>query len=144
MELELEIGTRAKGTESLVYRILQTPEYRTVPIVERFIGAALVAGKKGNTFERAQNIIKRIEKYGDSAIPKNEFELISWSDLSVAEGSAKDRKKAPRTFKACAGCGRRFLAKRANNLTCSNKCRLRANRRNRLIQITETTLLKAA
>src|SRR5882762_1351251 len=34
-------GTRAKSTERLVYRILQSPEYRTLEIVTRFLEAAL-------------------------------------------------------------------------------------------------------
>ena len=33
-----------------------------------------------------------------------------------------------RQFKECLGCGRRFLAKRANNTTCSASCRQKAHR----------------
>jgi hypothetical protein len=39
---EEQFGTRVKGTDSLLYRILQTPAHRTEDILARFIGAAII------------------------------------------------------------------------------------------------------
>src|SRR5215469_7007985 len=89
-----QIGTRAKGTESLVYRILQTPAYRTREIVTRLLEAALVAPtahrdlmaeSEADIYVRAENIIARIKKAEatgdpvkiDRAIPKNELDLVA-------------------------------------------------------------------
>ena len=37
--------------------------------------------------------------------------------------------RRPRHYADCLGCGRKFLARRANNTTCSDKCRQKASRR---------------
>jgi hypothetical protein len=136
-------GTRAKGTDSLVYRVLSSESYRTLEIVERFMLAALVGQTVSSDISRrSQNILDRIAKYGESAIPKDELDLVAWSDLAVS-GSAVKRagKTTPRQFKKCLGCERKFLAKRANNLTCSTRCRARVSR---VSQIGRNTLSEAA
>ena len=128
--MEEQNGTRAPGTESLIYRLMQTPEYRTEEIVSRLLDAALLSPRQTSEelHRRAENILARINLYGASAIPKNEADLVSWSDLSVVGVKVRSTERTPRKFKECLGCGRRFLAKRANNTTCSPKCRLRASR----------------
>jgi hypothetical protein len=63
-------------------------------------------------------------------------------DLTVRQ--AASGRKTPRTFKVCSGCGRRFLARRANNTTCSDRCRKRVTRIGPVSQITESTSFKAA
>ena len=78
-------GTRADGTDSLLWRILQTPECRTVPVIARFLQAAMI-GIRSSPEEllwRAQNLVNRIAKYGEHAVPKNELDLVSWSDLTL-------------------------------------------------------------
>jgi hypothetical protein len=117
-------GTRANGTESLVYRILQTPAYRTVPIIARFLEAALVGIKPKPTelARRAKNIVDRIVKYGERAIPKNEFDLASWSDVSVSNiGNGLETTVTTRT---CLGCSRKFIAsrKQENRVFHSDEC----------------------
>jgi hypothetical protein len=147
-EIQEDYGSRASKTESLVYRILQTPRYRTVEIVGRFLDAAIVAGDKSNLRWRAQNIVDRMKLYPETGIPKTAFDLVVWSDLAVTasiQTKAKSAYKAvPRKFIECLGCSRRFLAKRANNLTCSARCRLRAHRKSAMKQIPEMTLPIAA
>jgi hypothetical protein len=132
---EMLYGTRAEGTERLVYRILQTPEYRTVEIVTRFPDAAIIGGSKSpeNLRFRSLNIINRIAKYGERAIPRNEVDLVSWSDLAMSEPgqpSAKGVRRTPRKFKLCKQCKVRFLAKRVNQEFHTKKCSLRWNRAN--------------
>jgi len=85
-EIQEGYGTRASKTESLVYRVLQTSKYRTVEIIERFLDAAIIAGDKSNLRWRAQNILDRIATHGEDAIPRNEFDLVCWSDLQVTAG----------------------------------------------------------
>lgn len=63
---------------------------------------------------------------------------------ALREEESADSVRTPRTFKMCPGCGRRFLARRANNLTCSDRCRKRVTRMGPVSQISETTLPKAA
>jgi hypothetical protein len=122
-------GTRAKGTERLVYRILQSPEYRTLEIVTRFLEAALPTADRKTLPSRAQNILDRIEKYGESGIPKNELDLVSWSDLEVTGVAVKgERRRRTRHFRPCKQCGARFLAKRSDQEFHSPKCRVRWNR----------------
>ncbi len=129
---EVEIaafGTRAKSTERLVYRVLQTPEYRTLRIVTRFLEAALPTADSKTFPVRAQNILDRIEKYGESGIPKNEFDLVSWSDLAVTGIAVKgEARRKTRHFRPCKQCGARFLAKRSDQEFHSPKCRVRWNR----------------
>ena len=99
-------GTRAIGTEPLVYRILQTKAFRTVPIVARLLAAAVIGIKPGHDdfLERAKNVIDRIAKYGESAIPTNEFDLACWSDLAVS-GAEKIRKGGrPRKYRTPEEC----------------------------------------
>jgi len=38
------------------------------------------------------------------------------------------RQRRSRHFRECLGCGRKFLAKRPNNTTCSARCRQKAHR----------------
>lgn len=122
-------GTRAKGTDRLVYRILQSPEYRTVEIVTRFLEEALPTAKRKTLPARAKNILDRIEKYGESGIPKNELDLVSWSDLEVTGIAVKgERRRRTRHFKPCTQCGVRFLAKRSDQEFHNPKCRVRWNR----------------
>lgn len=49
-----------------------------------------------------------------------------------------------RHFVTCAGCGHRFLAKRADNSTCSARCRARVSRKSQMSQIAENTVPIAA
>ena len=95
----LTYGTRGTGTESLTYRILQTPTYRTVPIIARLLDAAIIAGPKDDLDGLARRILNRIARYGDSAIPRTEFDLVSWADLAieaptVPESPHIDRRRA--------------------------------------------------
>jgi hypothetical protein len=135
MEMELsaeEYGTRAKGTERLVYRILQTPAYRTVEIISRFLGKILMGPETPESLNiRAQYVIDRISKYGDAAIPRDEWDLVLSSDLAVADGAISrpgKRKSRPRHFKPCKQCGTRFLARRSNQEFHTKKCAARWNR----------------
>src|SRR6266478_2450382 len=84
--IQEDYGTRAHKTDSLVYRILQTPSFRTVEIVERFLDAAIIAGDKSNLRWRAQNIVDRMALHPETGIPRNEFDLVCWSDLQVTAG----------------------------------------------------------
>ncbi len=147
-EIQEGYGTRASKTESLVYRVLQTSKYRTVEIIERFLDAAMIAGDKSNLRWRAQNILNRIATHGEDAVPRNEFDLVCWSDLQVPAGTQTKAKliykPKPRMFKVCLGCERRFLAKRANNLTCSPRCRSRASRKSGMTHFVKMTLPIAA
>jgi hypothetical protein len=122
------LGTRAKSTERLVYRILQTREYRTLKIVTRSLEAALHTADRDTLPARAKNILDRIEKYGESGIPKNEMDLVSWSDLAVTGIKVKEGRRKARHFKPCKQCGARFLAKRSDQEFDSAKCRVRWNR----------------
>jgi hypothetical protein len=63
---------------------------------------------------------------------------------SMEEASAKKTRRTKRHFVNCLGCGKRFLAKRANNTTCSPRCRQRAARRVSLSQIPAQPLLEHA
>lgn len=63
---------------------------------------------------------------------------------AVEEASAKKTRRTKRHFVNCLGCGKRFLAKRANNTTCSSRCRQRAARRASLSQIPAEAALEAA
>jgi hypothetical protein len=143
-----DYGTRASKTESLVYRVLQTAKHRTVEIVERFLDAAIIAGDKSNLRWRAQNILDRIARHGEGAIPRNEFDLVCWSDLQVTTGmqaKAKSRYRSkPRVFRVCLGCEHRFLAKRANNSTCSSRCQRRVHRKVSVSDFVKMTLPEAA
>ena len=65
-------------------------------------------------------------------------------ELAVPQSVVALDRKTPQTFKTCPGCDRRFLARRANNLTCSDRCRKRVTRTGPVSQITESTLSKAA
>jgi hypothetical protein len=113
----------------LVYRILQTPEYRTLEIVARFLEAALPTADRKTLPSRAKNILERMEKYGESGIPKNELDLVSWSDLEVTGIAVKgERRHKTRHFRPCKQCGARFLAKRSDQEFHSPKCRVRWNR----------------
>src|SRR5437016_6862075 len=42
MDSPSQVGTRANGTDSLVYRVLRSPEYRTEEVLVRFLGAAII------------------------------------------------------------------------------------------------------
>ena len=122
-------GTRAKSTERLVYRILQSPEYRTLEIVTRFLEAALPCADRKTLPARAQNILDRIDKYGESGIPKNELDLVSWSDLEVTGIAVKgERRRKTRHFRPCKQCNTRFLPKRVNQEFHTPNCRVRWNR----------------
>jgi hypothetical protein len=126
---ELAFGTRAKSTDRLVYRILQTPEYRTLEIVTRFLEAALPTADRKTLPARAQNILDRMEKYGESGIPKNELDLVSWSDLEVTGIAVKgERRRKARHFRPCKQCGTRFLPKRVSQEFHTPNCRVRWNR----------------
>ncbi len=125
----LAFGTRAKGTERLVYRILQSPEYRTLEIVTRFLEAALPTADRKTLPARAKNILDRMGKYGDSGIPKNELDLVSWSDLEVTGIAVKgERRRRTRHFRPCKQCGVRFLPKRVSQEFHTPNCRVRWNR----------------
>jgi hypothetical protein len=143
-----DYGTRATGTDSFVYRILQTPEYRTIPIISRFLEAAMIAPPADNVAERARNIVARMEKYEDTAIPRDTFDLVCWSDLALTAGKQTKAESAykpkPRKYVVCLGCERRFLAKRANNLTCSPRCQRRAHRKVAVSDFVKMTLPEAA
>ena len=135
MEMEFateDCGTRAKGTERLVYRVLQTPAYRTVEIFFRFLGKILLGSETPESLNtRAHNVIDRISKYGDAAIPRDEWDLVLSSDLAVTDGAISrpgKRKSRPRHFKPCKQCGIRFLAKRSNQEFHAKKCAARWNR----------------
>ena len=122
-------GTRAKGTERLVYRILQSPEYRTLEIVMRFLEAALPTADRKTLPARAQNILDRTEKYGESGVPKNELDLVSWSDLQVTGIAVKgERRRKTRHFRPCKQCDVRFLPKRVSQEFHTPNCRVRWNR----------------
>lgn len=122
-------GTRAKGTERLVYRILQSPEYRTREIVTRLLEAALPTADRRTLPARAQNILDRIEKYGESGIPKNELDLVSWSDLAVTGIKVKgESRRKTRHFRPCKQCNTRFLPKRVSQEFHTVNCRVRWNR----------------
>jgi hypothetical protein len=127
--VEPAFGTRAKGTERLVYRILQSPEYRTLEIVTRFLEAALPTADRKTLPARAKNILDRMEKYGESGIPKNELDLVSWSDLEVTGIAVKgERRRKTRHFRPCKQCGVRFLSKRVSQEFHTPNCRVRWNR----------------
>jgi hypothetical protein len=120
------------ATESLVYRVLQTQEYRTKAIVLRFLEAAFAAPISSEELDRrAQNVLDRMQHYPETGIPKNAFDLVCWSDLAVTavRAKAKSSRTVPRQYKNCLGCEKRFLAKRANNTTCSPRCQRRAHRK---------------
>jgi hypothetical protein len=51
-------------------------------------------------------------------------------------------RKAKRHFVLCLGCGNRFLAKRADNTTCSPKCQRRALRRSKNGPVSDISILK--
>lgn len=136
-----EYGTRARGTESFVYRILQSPSYRTEEIIARFLDAAITPTQpQGTLRKRARKLLALIGKHGDSAIPRTTLELVSWSELTAEEharpiesmtvGQHQLRKARRRTrhFKPCKQCKTRFLAKRADQDFCKPKCRVRWNR----------------
>ena len=53
-------------------------------------------------------------------------------------------RRVVRHYKNCLGCGKKFLAKRANNTTCSPKCQRKAHRKARMSEIPANTLLEAA
>jgi len=146
--IQEDYGTRAHKTDSLVYRILQTPLYRTVEIVERLLDAAIIAGDKSNLRGRAQNILDRMKRYPERGIPQTEFDLVCWSDLQVTNGVQSKTKPRyqprPRKFISCIGCQRRFLAKRANNTTCGPRCRRRVSRKVEVSHFVKSTLLEAA
>jgi hypothetical protein len=122
-------GTRAKGTDRLVYRILQSPEYRTLEVVTLFLEASLPCANRKTLPARAHNIVDRIEKYGESGIPKNELDLVSWSDLEVSGIAVKgERRRRARHFKPCKQCGVRFHPKRVSQEFHTPNCRVRWNR----------------
>lgn len=64
-----------------------------------------------------------------------EEERLSLDDMrtkwSVQDINIRTGKRTPRHFINCLGCDKRFLAKRANNLTCSPRCRLKAYRKSK-------------
>jgi hypothetical protein len=72
-ELDADIhGTRAKGTDSLVYRVLRSPEHRTEEVLVRFLGAAIIPAPPMETIrKRARKLLAMIARHGDSAIPRN-------------------------------------------------------------------------
>jgi len=122
-------GTRAKGTESLVYRILSQENYRTLEVVERLMSAALIGQAPSSITPRVQNILNRMAKYGESAIPRDELDLVAWSDLAVSGVSVKqESRKMSRHYVNCKQCTKRFLAKRAGMEFCAPKCRYRASK----------------
>lgn len=94
-------GTRARGTDSLVYRILQSPSYRTEPIVMRLLEAAMVAPKpsEDELRRRAQNILARIELHGKAAIPRDAFMLVAMSAWETKHNWVKSGKRRRRTSK---------------------------------------------
>jgi hypothetical protein len=144
------ITERLSDKEALQYSkvdpILATPAYRTQAIVARLIQAALAPEPTSELATlRARKLLMGIAKHGESAVPGNEMELISWSELSKAEalgaldqieasttarvtGNRKSQKKS-RHFKNCKQCGTKFLPKRRTAEFHSPVCRLRWNRR---------------
>ena len=151
-----QYGTRARGTESLLCRILQTPEYRTEEVIARFIDAAITPAQPQDMIrERARKFLMLVARYGESAIPKNVWELVSWTELSADEDAGPieaivlpdaKRKRARRTrhFKTCKHCGVRFLAKRSDQEFHSPQCRVRWNRSPRLLRIIAPSPLEPA
>ena len=149
-------GTRAPGTEHVIYRILQSPEYRTVEIISRLLVAVLIGPETPESlYVRASNVIDRIDKWGDVAIPKNEWDLVLSSDLAVTtiahhhrrgtRAQAKIQAKAKprrRKFQICLGCSKRFQVKRADTLTCGPKCRSRVARRTGVVAVVDATVSK--
>lgn len=152
---ERQFGTRANGTDSLVYRVLRAQEYRTESILVRFLEAAfavmlspeqvrLHGERKLHTPDiirkRARKLLARIARYGESAVPKDSLELVSWSDLTADERAmpleailirstgARKARRTTRHFKHCKQCDSRFLAKRSDQEFHTPKCRLRWNR----------------
>jgi len=76
----------------------------------------------------------------EAKLNRSEFDVFYSGEAStVSKG-----KRTPRQFKQCLGCQKRFLAKRADNLTCSPKCRQRVVRSATMSQISKITRLKAA
>jgi hypothetical protein len=139
-------GTRAKGTDSLVFRVLSSESYRTLEVVERFMLSALVGqALSSDIARRAQNILDRIAKYGESAIPKDALDLVAWSDLAVSGATVKrESRKASRHYVNCKHCKKRFLANRAGMEFCGPKCRVRWNRANPVIRESAQSLSEAA
>jgi hypothetical protein len=153
---ERRYGTRANGTDSLVYRVLRSQENRTERVLVEFLEATFapmlteeqirIHGRSKlltpESFQkRARKLLARIARYGESAVPKDSLELVSWSELTADERampleaistrSAVTRRKPRRTtrhFKNCKQCDIRFLAKRADQDFHSAKCGLRWRR----------------
>jgi hypothetical protein len=140
-ENPLEFGTRAKGTDSLLYRVLQS-EYRTEEVIVRFLDAAITPRQPQDMIrKRARKLLATMARWGESAIPTTTLDLVSWSELSEGEKDqsleafllpdAKRQRKSRRTtrhFKPCKQCGVRFLAKRSDQEFHSPKCRVRWSR----------------
>jgi hypothetical protein len=151
-----EVSDKEALQYSKIGLILATPAYRTEPIVARLIQAALIPQPTQRIATlRARKLIMGIAMHGEKAVPANEMDLVSWSELSKSEekfgidpedamavdamaavtitgstgSSQRVPRRVPRSFKNCMGCNRRFLAKRANNMTCSTRCRQRALRK---------------
>ena len=146
-----------------VERILLSPSYRTSEIIVRFLEEALpcATDKMKSLYPlRAQKLLwimaegeKRAlrKKKENQAIPKDSLMLVALSELvpeetvmtlteiteryPLDEVTVRRERKKSRSYKNCLGCDRRFLAKRANNLTCSPKCRQRVARTPSLSQI---------
>jgi hypothetical protein len=56
--------------------------------------------------ERAENIVNRMQKYGQTAIPKTEIDLVCWSDLacsSAVETKSRNRAKTPKEVQKVPG-----------------------------------------
>lgn len=75
--------------------------------------------------------------------PSEEYVSAETLESFLGVGSPKKTRRKPRKYTSCLGCGRRFLAKRANNTICSAKCRQKL-RRDRLSQIGENPSRRAA
>jgi len=85
-------------------------------------------------------ILKRSKTRDEEAMSVDEVREM-WAADQVKIRKARHVR---RHFVKCLGCDKRFLAKRANNLTCSPRCRQRATRRASLSQIPAQTPLQTA
>ncbi len=90
------------------------------------MGAALI-GKPKHKNKQGE----MVPATGEYAMTVDEVRIM-WA---IDEDAKVKSKRKSRKFKSCLGCGRRFLAKRGNNLTCSARCRQRYGRKSSMSQI---------
>jgi hypothetical protein len=144
--------TRRAGQEkpeptNLIELTLADPTKRTEAVIMRLLNAAIVAPKRSEEYLRknARKLLAYIARHGEIGIPKDECELIFLSELTADEeemdaadieipeaSGRRKRKRTTRQFRSCEGCGKRFLARRANQRFHDRNCQDRtAVRRHR-------------